>query len=170
MARKLPVCMEIEEFVKLIKNTKQQHHKLAFLLGFGAGLRISEVLKVETRDVDLKDKKIMVRQGKGSKDRVVPLPKGFKDVFLKHLPLGKTIGVRALQTAFKRSCKKAELLENKPSLHFHSLRHSFATRMISQGIPIHHVRTLMGHSNISTTNIYLLSNPKDALKSYQDLF
>jgi len=64
----------------------------------------------------------------------------------------------------------SKLLEQKPDIHFHSLRHGFATRAIEQGIPIHHVRTLMGHSNISTTNIYLIANPKDALHSYEELF
>jgi integrase/recombinase XerD len=62
------------------------------------------------------------------------------------------------------------LLEVKPTLHFHSLRHGFASNAVSKGIPIHHVRTLMGHSNISTTNVYLEMNPKEALKSYEELF
>lgn len=170
MARKLPVCIELEEFAKLIKHTKQMHHKVAFLLGFGAGLRISEVLSLEPRDIDFKDKKVMVRQGKGSKDRVVPLAKGFKETYLKYLPLSNICSVRALQVAFKRACDRAGLLETKPTIHFHSLRHGFATRMVSQGVPIHHVRTLMGHTNISTTNVYLEMNPKEALKSYEELF
>ena len=66
--------------------------------------------------------------------------------------------------------KKSKLLEKKPNLHFHSLRHSFGSRLAGQGVPIHHIRTLMGHSNISTTNIYLIANPAEALKSYEDLF
>ena len=80
------------------------------------------------------------------------------------------IGIRALQKAFKSSCKKAGLLEIKPSLHFHSLRHGFGSQMAKKGVPIHHIRTLMGHSNISTTNVYLELNPTDALKSYEELF
>jgi len=170
MARKLPVCMEVEEFTNLIKHTKQKHHKIAFLLGFGSGLRISEVLNLTRHEVDMKDRKILVKQGKGSKDRVVPLPKGFKEEFLKSLPLKEIVNVRALQTGFKRACSRAGILEKKPTMHFHSLRHGFATHLISQGMPIHHVRTLMGHTNISTTNIYLIANPKDALKSYEELF
>jgi integrase/recombinase XerD len=168
MIKKLPVSITTEEFIKLIKNTKMEHHKISFLLGFGSGLRISEVRNLEARDVNIKEKKILVRQGKGSKDRVVPLPKGFKEKHLKMLPI--KCSVRALQIAFKRSCDKARLLKNKPELHFHSLRHGFATKCISQGMPIHHVRTLLGHSNISTTNIYLEANPKEALKSYENLF
>jgi len=166
--KKLPVSITEEEFTKLVKATKQEHHKLAFLLGFGSGLRISEVCFLESRDVNIKEKNILVRQGKGSKDRIVPLPKGFREKHLKLLPI--KCGVRSLQISFKKYCKKAKLLENKPTLHFHSLRHGFATQSVSNGVPIHHIRTLLGHSNISTTNIYLEANPKDALKSYEDLF
>lgn len=164
----LAVSVYAEEFIELIKHTKKEVHKLSFLLAYGAGLRISEVIKLEPRDVYLNDKKILVRQGKGGKDRIVPLPKGFKTKHLEMLPLNRT--PRALEIAFKRAAERAGLLERKPTLHFHSLRHGFGYRCVSEGIPIHHVRTLMGHSNISTTNIYLEANPKDALKSYEELF
>lgn len=167
-AKKLPVAISEEEFMKLIKATNMDKHKLAFLLGFEAGLRISEVLKLEARDINFVDKNIFIRQGKGSKDRVVPLPKHFRESYLKFLPIG--VGARALEIAFKRCCKRAGLLEIKPTLHFHSLRHGFASHCVKQGVPIHHVRTLMGHSNISTTNVYLELNPKEAIKSVEELF
>lgn len=167
-AKKLPVAISEEEFLKLVKHSYQDKHKLAFLLGFEAGMRISEVVKLESRDINFQEKNIFIRQGKGSKDRVVPLPKHFKEAYLKLLPIG--IGPRALEIAFKRCCKRAGLLEIKPTLHFHSLRHGFASHCVKQGVPIHHVRTLMGHSNISTTNVYLELNPKDALKSVEALF
>lgn len=167
-AKRLPVAISMEEFLQLIKFTKKKHHKLAFLLGFESGLRISEVLKLESRDIDLKEKKILLRQAKGGKDRVVNLPKHFKEEYLKLLPM--RCGERALEIAFKRSCNRAKLLEKKPSLHFHSLRHGFATHLVSQKVPIHHIRTLMGHSNISTTNVYLEANPQEALKSVEELF
>ena len=166
--KKLPVALSLEEFTELIKNTKKKHHRLAFLLGYGAGLRISEIVGLEERHINTTECKILIEQGKGGKDRTVPLPKGFKEESLKLLPL--KCGVRALEKAFKRSCVRAGLLKVKPSLHFHSLRHGFATRAVSQKIPIHHIRTLMGHSNISTTNIYLESNPQEALKSYGEYF
>jgi len=166
--KKLPVAISEEEFTKLIKVTKKTHHKVAFLLGFGAGLRISEITNLEKRDINFQAKNILVRSGKGGKDRVTPLPKGFKFSHLDYIPL--KCGVRSLQRAFKKYSQKAGLLENKPSLHFHSLRHGFATRAMDAGIPLHQVQLLLGHSNISTTSIYLQANPKDALKSYEDMF
>ncbi len=168
MTKKLPVVVNEDEFKELIKHTKQMHHKVAFLLGYGSGLRVSEVTKLEKRDINIKEKRMLIRQAKGSKDRTVPLAKGFKETHMQHIPI--KCGDRSLQRAFLRACSLAKLLDIKPDLHFHSLRHGFATRMVSQGVPIHHIRTLMGHSNISTTNVYLEANPKEAIKSYEELF
>jgi integrase len=166
--KRLPVAINPEEFELLMKATKKKKHKIAFLLGFHSGLRISETLKLEPRHIDIANKLIRVEQGKGSKDRIVPLPKYFKEDFLNELPLNVT--TRAIQIAFKRACRRSGLLETKPSIHYHSLRHGFATHSLNQGIPIHQVKVLLGHSNVATTNVYLEMNPKDALKSYQELF
>ena len=166
--KKLPVIVTAEEYVKLIKATRKTLHKVAFALGFGSGLRISEVTHLEKRDIDFKEKIIHVREGKGSRDRTVPLPKGFHESYLKYIPIPQ--GVRALQKAFKRTADKAGLLETKPTLHFHSLRHGFGSRLAGEGVPIHHIRTMMGHSNIATTNVYLEANPKEALKWYDEKF
>lgn len=168
MQKKLPSAVSEDNFVKLIENTKKEEHKVAFLLGFGSGLRISEVLKLQPNEIDLKEKKIFVRQGKGKKDRVVPVPKGLKEKHIKLFPIKLT--PRALQISFKKIALKSGLLEIKPDLHFHSLRHGFGSQLAKQGMPIHHIRTLMGHSNISTTNVYLELNPQDALKKYEELF
>jgi len=166
--KKLPIALSKEEFAKLIEKTKYPHWKVAFVLGFGAGMRISEVVNLEPRDIDFDKKSIHIRQGKGSKDRIVPMPKGFMPKHMKHLPM--KCGARALQSAFKKTCEAAGLFETKPELHFHSLRHGFASHLAGKGVPIHHLRTLLGHSNISTTNIYLEANPVNALKSYEEFF
>ena len=168
MTKKLPVTILQDEFAKLIQNTKYEHWKVAFVLGFSAGMRISEVVKLQPGDINMKERRIFIRQGKGSKDRIVPLPKGFAPKHLKYIPM--KCGARALQSAFHKTCEKAGLLEAKPDLHFHSLRHGFANQCVSNGMPIHHLRTLLGHSNISTTNIYLDANPTHALQSYEEYF
>ena len=173
MAKKLPVAIDEDEFTLLIKNTKYRKHQVCFLLGFGSGLRISEVLKLERRDIDMNERKILIRDAKGGKDRVVPLAKGFKEKQLAYIPFhykNLKSGARSLQLSFKRAAEKAGLLKKKPSLHFHSLRHGFATQLVKKGVPIHHIRTLMGHSNIATTNVYLEANPLEAIKSYEELF
>lgn len=166
--KKLPIAVTKKEFEALIDKTKSQKQKLAFYFGFNSGLRVSEVIKLEPRDIDIDEQKIFIRMGKGSKDRVVPLPKGFQKKYIALLPLG--IGSRALQKAFKIAAKKSGLLERKPTAHFHSLRHGFATRFLELGGNIQFLKTLMGHTNISTTDIYNQLNPKVALDAYKELW
>jgi len=172
-ARKLPVCLDEDEFNALMDVTKKKRFKAAFYFAYFMGLRVSEVVKLRSEDFNLKYKQVLLREAKGSKDRVVPLPKGFRVSMLKALPLpykNQRSGIRSLQIAFKNYCGKAKLLEKKPSLKFHSLRHGFATRATHKGVPIDDLRTLLGHANISTTNIYLQANPKRAIESYEKYF
>jgi len=164
--KKLPAYMDEEEFMQLFKLVKQPHHKLAFILGFHSGMRISEVVHLTKKDIDLKSKRIFIRDAKGGKDRVVPLPKGFPKSYLKYIPM--KCGIRALQIAFKSYVKKSKL--TKQDLHFHSLRHSFAVRCMERGIPLNQIQMILGHESISTTSIYLKINPKDALESYEKLW
>ena len=63
--KRLPVAVEPEEFILLLKNTKHRNHRVAFILGYESGLRISEVINLEKRDIDLVKKSILVREGKG---------------------------------------------------------------------------------------------------------
>lgn len=183
---KLPVSITEEEFIELIKNTNKERFRVTFLFGYGSGMRLSEIVGGDRENgttippltkerIDLKLKTIRVEDAKGGKDRIVPLPKGFKEQYLKYLPLNQGYSNikscrRSIEKAFKRAADKSGLSKIKPSVHFHSLRHGFGTRMANQGVPIHQIRTLMGHSNISTTNIYLEANPQDALKSYEKFF
>ncbi len=186
MAKNIITAISPEDFSKLIRKTHKKNFKVAFLLGFGSGMRLSEIVGGYRPDdsiiealtenrVDIKEKKIIVRGGKGKVDRVVPLPKGFKEYMLKLLPLNKTYknilsARRSMQRAFKSAARRAGILKKNPKIHFHSLRHGFGTQLANQGMPIHHIKTLMGHSNISTTNVYLEKNPKKALESYEKLF
>jgi integrase/recombinase XerD len=166
--KKLPIAITQSEYESLIENTNSQKQKLAFYFGFNSGLRVSEVRKLEPRDIEVAEGKIFIRQGKGSKDRIAPLPKGFQKKYLALLPLGVTD--RALQKAFKVAALKSGLLERKPTAHFHSLRHGFATKFLEQGGNIQSLKVLMGHTNISTTDIYNQLNPKVALDAYKDLW
>ena len=103
--------------------------------------------------------------GKGGVDRVVPLPKGWKQWMYDYLPIKKS--VRTLERKFKKYIKLAGL----PSHYvFHSLRHSFGLRAIEKGIPANQVQLLMGHSSLSVTNVYTKARPQDALDKYEELF
>lgn len=163
----LPKSLSREEFKKLIKATpeKDKTAKVAFLLGFGAGMRVSEVVNLKPEHIRVKSKSIFIEQGKYSKDRVVPLPKGWKSWMFQHIPITKT--ARSLQRNFKSAAKVASL---RDELTFHSLRHGFATTLHESGVPLSHIQVLLGHSNIQTTSVYLRASPTKALESYEELF
>lgn len=164
-----------EQFIKLLEKTNKPSHKICFILGYGSGLRISEMTSLNPSDLNFNDKTIHIREGKGSKDRITYIPKWFRKEYLKYLPL--KITNRAIESAFLRISLKANINErigtfkrgekDIPLYKFrvHSLRHSFATNALNEGVPIHQVQSLMGHSNLATTSRYTKANPKDAIKS-----
>jgi integrase/recombinase XerD len=162
--RRLPVVLSLEEFTKIMEVTKNQQHKLAFSLGFLCGLRISEVIKLKPDDIDYDRRLMFIREAKGGKDRYVPIPEQFTKR-LKLLPI--KIGIRALQFAFKRNVKKAGITKD---VHFHTLRHSCATYYLSKGMNIVQVQQLLGHSNISTTTIYLHVSPDNVRESMDNIW
>lgn len=179
--KKVAVTLTEEEFIKLIRYTKSEHHKVAFLLGFGSGLRISEIVGGKREDgedipplkkenIDFIAKKIFIEDAKGMKQRYTVLPKGLKPKHMNLLPISKFCGARALQLAFNKSATIAGLKVKKPGLHFHCLRSGFISQCLKKGMPIHFVRDLVGHSNISTTNIYAIGSIDEAIKSYEALF
>lgn len=168
--KKLPVFVTAEELLALIKVSKIKHHRLAYYLAWYSGLRISEVLRLEAKDVNLEKGLILVIEGKGGKDGMAILPQTFIPAMVEMMPLNKFCKVRALQKAFKQDSKKSGMLEMKPTVHFHSLRHGFCTHAVEKGIDITRVQVLARHSNIATTNIYTHLNPKYAIEDFRRLF
>jgi site-specific recombinase XerD len=164
-SRKLPKCVRTEEFKELIKvvPSKDIDSRLSFLLAYGAGFRVSEVTRCKPEH--FRESSIFIPESKYGVERIVPIPKGWKKEFIKHLPIKKS--KRTLQRNFSKYAAKAKL---NPNYSFHSLRHGFATRLMESGVPMNQVQILMGHSNLATTSVYTKANPMDALKSYEELF
>jgi integrase/recombinase XerD len=164
-SRKLPKAMRPEDFKELVKATpiKDYEMRITEILDYGSGMRISESKRCSKEH--FQGNRIFIPPSKYGRERYVPVPKGWRDEFFKHMPIKKTM--RTLQRKFKAYCKKANLPDYYT---VHSLRHGFATRCLESGMPINQVQLLLGHSNISTTSVYLKANPIDALKSYEDLF
>ncbi len=166
---KTPVAVTIEEYVEILKQTTGLHHRMGMMLAFESGLRISEVTHLRPEHINLKEKTIQVRGGKGNKDRVTILPESWDDkVHRPLLPMPCT--KRALQKEFELACKRTGLKEKKKDVHFHSLRHGFATFCYEQGVPLEHIQILLGHSDISTTMVYVRVSPFKAIKSARQAF
>lgn len=156
MGRVLPKTIGEKEFLEILKKTKDKKLKLAFSLGFYNCLRVSEVKNLRSQDVDKHRGFLHLKQAKGHKDRDVPIMAPVKNG-LRYLPI--EVSIRTLQ----RAIKKAGNYIGK-DIHFHTLRHSGATHYLNKGgVDIRHIQTLLGHSRLTTTEIYTHITP-DALK------
>lgn len=174
-SRKLPKSVRPEEWEKLVR-VVPKNDKVAligFLLAYGAGMRISEVVQCKKEDFQ-SDGMILITDAKYGVDRKVPIPKGWRQNMAQYLPILKksnsgavASAIRKLQRKFKKYSQSAKL---NPLYTFHSLRHGFATRLIESGTPINIVSLALGHSDISTTGIYIKASPTDLLKHYEEKF
>lgn len=148
--------------------TKYLRHKVAFMLGFESGLRISEIVNLKKADFDLTNKTVRINMGKNSKDRIVALPLSWQPHHINYIPL--PCQQRALQKAFVAAAEQTGLKQKKPKIHFHSLRHGFATECIRSGMNLSTVQGLLGHEDLTTTAIYINLCPAERIKNYRTKF
>ena len=164
---KLPNIMTEMEVEKLFQAPLNLQERCVVGLLYGCGMRISEVSSLKITDIDSTNKRIKVEQGKGGKDRFTLLP----TTLLEHLrqyyvAAGKpkeylftspqtkrAFHVRSMQVVVNTAMQKAGFESGRFTAH--TLRHSFATHLLNQGNNIHVIKTLLGHSKLETTMIYL---------------
>lgn len=160
--RKIPETITEEELQQILKTVKNPKRRLAFMLGFYDCMRVSEIVKLMPENIDYGRRLIMIKKGKGSKDRNIPIaPEVLKG--LKYLPVD--VGSRALEISLK---KYASQVLNR-NLYFHSLRHSGATHYLNvKKWNLRQVQVFLGHARISTTEIYTHVNPEDLNKIMWD--
>jgi len=162
---KLPVVLSKEECKELFKAPKWFKHRYLLAFAYAGGLRMNELRSLKIADVDLNRKQIHIKQGKGKKDRYVVLSnllaKKFHQYLSEFKPMvylfegqvpGEPMGERSLQYVINEALKKTSI---KKEASMHTLRHSFATHLMEDGIDIHSIQRLLGHSDIRTTIIYL---------------
>lgn len=187
MAQKLIRYIEINDFKKVLAAERDRKFKLAYVLAFGSGLRISEVIgykgksrkknkagEIIEKDVEIKpltkeqvdlDKHQIRILGKGNKERITVTSPWLNKTNIQLLPLDITR--RTLQRRFTNLCKK--ILGRK--LCFHSLRHGFANYMVNEkNIPLPMMQLFLGHSDLGTTGIYTKSNPERAIETAWESF
>lgn len=172
--RKLPVVLSPEEVKAIFDVTHNLKHKAILMTIYSAGLRISEVCNLKISDIDSKSMQILIRQGKGNKDRYTILSKENLKILREYwkmyqpkeyLFLGRyrstALSPRSVQMAFGKSIKRAEITKH---VTVHSLRHAFATHLLDGGTDICYIQKLLGHTRITTTSIYLHLRRLDLLK------
>jgi len=159
---KIPDIITEEDFLKILRATRKRHHRIAFILGFYAAMRISEIVNLKPEHIDRGQKLIRIKQGKGNKDRNIPLPpQAIRG--LSHIPI--KCGIRALEIAIKNYGKNVL----KKDIHFHTLRHSGATYYINKKKwSTRQVQVLLGHSKVQTTEIYTHITPQDLINQMWD--
>ena len=166
---KLPTILEPEEAQYLLKKPNKRYptglrNKAMMALMLHCGLRISEVINLRPGNINLTKGKLRIQSGKGNKDRDLAIPEYLIDllnswrkkrpqgIFFFSTLKGKKLSSRYLQQMVKRYAKKAGLTK---SISPHTLRHTYATQYYKQTKDIETLRRILGHSDISTTTIYI---------------
>jgi len=179
--RRLPRFLTREEAEQLLaqvnpKSVTGLRNLAAILLMLRAGLRVSEVASLQVADVDLKERRLHVRRGKGAKDRTLYLDQqtaATLALWLERRPNGSRwllptvqtgrrgageaqaggqIGARYLQAMVARLGRAAGI---EKAVSPHVLRHTFATSELERGVPIHQLQADLGHADLTTTSVYL---------------
>lgn len=163
----LPKVMSQGEVKHLLNSISDIRQYAVISLLYGTGMRIGELLKITFSDIERTNKRILIRQGKGHKDRYVLLPEqallAISDYYRVYKPevylfessqvKRSPMHVRHLQTIVKSAMQKAGFGEKQYTAH--TLRHSFATHLLDNGCDLHTIKTLLGHSDLKTTMVYL---------------
>jgi len=162
---KLPVILNRSELKELFTTPTLLKHRIVLTLIYSAGLRGQEVINLKLYDIDFERKTIHIRQSKYKKDRIVPLSDYTALGLKKYIALenphiwlfnGKEpdgrYSVRGLSWVMRETLKKTSISKK---VNLHSLRHSYATHLLEEGVNIVTLKELLGHAEIRTTMIYL---------------
>lgn len=171
VAKSHPVFISVEEFKVIISFTEEDFLKDLFTVAFYTGMRLGELVNIKFSWIDLSNNIITVKNGndfqtKSKKERIIPFNQNLKNIFLKYnsnkqflqnedfvFTRVSKIKLREdyVSKKFKKAVGKAGLNE---AIHFHTLRHSFASLLVQMGVSLYVVKELLGHEDLSTTQIY----------------
>ena len=172
------------EIAKILKVTSFLKHKALLVTAYSAGLRVGEVVRLQVSDIDSKRMKIRVTAGKGAKDRETLLSETALRILREYFQAFKPktwlfpgeeredhLSERAAQEVFGDAKKRAGIV--KPAT-FHTLRHSFVTHLLEDGVDMRYIQELLGHGSLETTQRYThvtdkgleqVRSPLDSLKT-----
>ena len=185
---KLPAVMSAREIKALIDGVKNIKHRTIIMLLYSTGMRLSEIARLKITDIDSKNMRIKVVQGKGAKDRYTILSEAVllelrayyiiykpKEYLFNGSRPGGPMSMRNIQHLVQKALAQIGL--DSKNYTVHTIRHSFATHLVDNGTDLHTVKELLGHSNLQTTMRYLhltstriqgIVNPYDLLPHSKD--
>lgn len=162
--QKLPIVLTLNEVKSILSYIRSPIVKMALTLTYCCGLRISEATGMKVADIDSQRMLLWVRNGKGGKDRSIPLPEKTLELLRLYWckdqqtywlfpgrDMQKPISISALQRAFKKALRQSSIQKNAS---VHSLRHSYATHLLEAGTNLRVIQDVLGHTSSKTTAIY----------------
>lgn len=182
--KKLPVVLSREEVRRLIATPQRTKHQLLLMLLYGCGLRCAEIRGIRMTDMDFDRRVLHVKNGKGRSQRYVPISQIVIDKTKEYIavenpkdwlfqtqtpvkkPVRKPYSRRGVYWVVKAACEKAVIMKNVSP---HTLRHTFATHLLEDGLDIISIKELLGHSRIETTMVYLHVAQCDRMRAYSPL-
>lgn len=175
----LPNTLTKDEVQTIFNAADNLKHKSILMTIYGSGLRLSEITALKVSDIDSKNMRIFIEQGKGRKDRYALLSQSNLEILREYwkqykpkywlfegMEKGSHITKRGVQDMFKKYLKKAGIAKKAT---VHTLRHSFATHLLEGGTNLFYIRDLLGHATIRTTTRYLHVATTDILKTTSPL-
>ena len=163
-AKKLPKVISKDDVMLMLRNIKNKKHQMALTMIYACGLRRSELINMKLEHLNSKRKNVTIFNGKGQKDRVLPLSdkllEQIKKYYFAYKPkiyliegqdAGKTYSETSIEKIFHKYL--GEVLK-KHNFTLHCLRHSYATHLLESGTDLRYIQELLGHSSSKTTEIY----------------
>lgn len=170
--RQLPTVLSKQEVIQLIRVTKNLKHRAIIAIIYSCGFRISELINLELRDIDISRRQILIKNAKGRKDRYVIIADSFLPLLHNYVTTyvpekyfvegqnGNKYSPESVRKFLRKSCQLARIFKRVTP---HTLRHSYATHLLEDGIDLRYIQELLGHAKPETTMIYTHVAKKDLL-------
>jgi len=173
--KKLPVVLSVEEVGRILRCVRLEHYRVCLTTIYACGLRLLEGVHLQVKDIDSQRKMLHICQGKGGKDRYVPLPDVTLEMLRQHWrehrnpvwlfpspeamragllgigQVGKAMNESGVQKAFRAALRQSGIRKEAT---VHTLRHSYATHLLEAGVNLRVIQLYLGHASPSTTAIY----------------
>ena len=162
--KRLPIVLSGDEILRIFDVVQSHTMRVLLMTTYSAGLRVSEAVRLKLSDVDSGRGVLHIRQGKGRKDRLVPLSPVLREVLQSYWRVARPddwlfpgmrpgchLSGRTAQRALQRAVRELGILKR---VTMHSLRHSFATHSLEAGVSLLVIQKLLGHKRLETTTIY----------------
>jgi integrase/recombinase XerD len=167
----LPVILSEEDVRRIFACTQNLKHRCLLMMTYSAGLRVGEVVRLRSEDIDTDRMLIHIRAGKGKKDRYTMLAESmvstYQEYLRRYVPREylfegeggrRPYSIRSAEEVFLQAVKRAGI---EKDVSIHSLRHAFATHLLEQGVDLRYIQELLGHASSRTTEIYTHVSRRD---------